>query len=144
MATDYDAVPNRSKAVYLKRKQNEIIAEKERDKELHENLDLDYRYIRMWDWQNSSSVSFGWKASGNMITYAVALQSKKDKFSRKAARKVINKRFVNDQVQMFTFWSENTVRDMGPILVAHYNSLREIKGVRDVPKYLRHIPVELG
>ena len=144
MKVDYDKIPDKEKAVYLKRKHDAAEHQKKAERSLQETVNLDYRYIRMYDYPKNSSVSFGWKRYGNEIQYTVALQSKKDKFSRKDARRVINKRFNTGCQHRFTFISDTHIRDMGPILVAHYNSLRKINGVRNVPKYLRHIPIYLG
>jgi len=144
MKVDYDKIPDKEKAEYLKSKHNKATYIKEAEKMLQMELDLNYRYIRMYDYPKNSSISFGWKRYGNEIQYTVALQSKKDKFSRKDARRVINKRFNTGCQHRFTFISDTHIRDMGPILVAHYNSLRKINGVRNVPKYLRHIPIYLG
>jgi hypothetical protein len=144
MLQQFEQIPDKEKARKLSALYEIKEAKKLAQKLLREKLDLNYRYIEMWSKAGVASISFGWKASGNMITYAVALQSNKDNFSRKKARIIINERFAKDEVQMFTFWSENTIKDMGGILASHYNSLREIQGVKNVPKYLRRIDIELG
>ena len=146
MGIEFDKIPDREKAERLKKEYQQNLMEQSNDKRLQENLNLEYRYVRMWDFMNGTdiSVSFGWKRKGDEIVYAVALQSKKDNFSRKDARKVINRRFYVGHTHSFTFVSKTAIRDMGPILAAHYNSLRELEGVVSVPKYLRHIPIIIG
>ena len=146
MLEQFAQIPDKEKAemlesIYL---ENEDI--KRLQKELQEIVNVEYRYIRNWDiWPHKcSSISFGWKREGDEIVYAVALQSRKDNFCRRYARNIINKRFSIGATQKFKFVSNTPIRDMGPILAAHYNSLREVVGIENVPKYLRHIPIYLG
>ena len=142
----FSQIPDKVKAEKLSKMYEEKENLKHFQKRLQENLDLNYRYIRTWDAQynKEGAVSFGWKRQGDEIVYAVTLQSHKDIFSRKDARRIINRRFSIGQTQSIIFLSSTTIRDMGPILAAHYNSLRSIQGVQSVPRYLRHIHIELG
>jgi len=142
---DYESIPDQAKAKELKQKHQAKEMLKEAEKKLHRKLKLNYRYVRTYDWQRgTTSVSFGWRQIDDAIVYSVALQSRKDHFSRKDARKHINKRFHNNQTQRFLFRSNSPIRDLGPILAVHYNSLKQVNGVQDVPDYLRHIPMYLG
>ena len=144
MLQQFEQIPDKEKAEKLSKEYEEKLAIEFNNKNLREMLSLNYRYISIWTKSGTASISFGWKSSGNMVTYAVALQSYKDNFSRKKARIIINNRFAKNEVQMFTFWTEFTIKDMGAILASHYNSLRKLKGVQNVPKYLRRINIEMG
>jgi len=142
----FSQIPDKAKAERLSKIYEEKENLKHFEKRLQENLALNYRYIRTWDerYNKDGAVSFSWKRQGDKIVYAVALQSHKDSFSRRYARKVMNRRFSTGQTQSFTFISDTAIRDMGPILALHYNSLRTLNGIKNVPKYLRHISIELG
>ena len=146
MLEQFAQIPDKEKAKILESIYLENEAIEKFQKELQELVNLEYRYIRNWDiWPHKcSSISFGWKREADEIVYAVALQSRKDNFCRRYARNVINKRFSIGAVQKFKFVSNTTIRDMGPILAAHYNSLRKVEGTLSVPEYLRHIPIFLG
>ena len=146
IAHRFEQIPDKEKAERLSKIYEEKESLKHFERRLQDNLALEYRYIRTWDSQYNKvgAVSFGWKKQGGELVYAVALQSHRDSFSRKDARRVINKRFSSGQTQSLIFESDTIIRDMGPILATHYNSLRGIRGVLNVPKYLRHIHIELG
>ena len=146
MLDQFAQIPDKEKAKKLENAYHQKLNEVNSELELQRTLNLKYRYIRIYprNTNGAFSVSFGWKRQGDEIIYAVALQSKKDNFSRKDAKKVINKRFFLEATHKFTFISSTHIRDIGPILAAHYNSLRKVQGVLNVPKYLRHIPIWLG
>ena len=144
MLDRFAQIPDREKAKKLESVYHQRLNERNSELELQRNLNLNYRYVRIWTEKGKASVSFGWKNFGNIVTYAVALQSCKDNFSRRMARKIINKRFEKKEVQTFLFQTESLIKDMGAILATHYNSTREIAGVTSVPKYLKKINIELG
>ena len=144
MLDRFAQIPDREKAKKLESVYHQRLNERNSELELQRNLNLNYRYVRIWTEKGMASVNFGWKESAGTFTYSVALQSVKDNFSKKEARKVINRRYADSEIQQFTFKSENTIRDIGPLLTFHYNNTKEIAGVVNVPKYLKKINIELG
>ena len=139
---DFSKIPDKEKAKelelsYIARKNNIL-----KENALQKQLELTYRYFRFWKKDIAVSVSFGYRKIGDVVKYTVALQSKKDYFSRKEARKHINRRWKNGNVVKFTI-PFNT-RDIDILIAIHWNS-RQISlmdyQIIYIPKYLSRIPI---
>jgi len=139
---DFSKIPDKEKAKELELKS---IARKHdilKENALQRQLGLTYRYFRFWKKDAEVSVSFGYRKIGDVVKYTVALQSKKDHFSRKEARKHINRRWKNDNAVEFTI-PFNT-RDIDILIAIHWNS-RQIHPndyqLTFIPNYLSRIPI---
>jgi len=142
---DFSKIPDKQKAYKLRRELVERKILTERKKELHDKLNLSYRYFRFHKKGKEVSVSIGYKFVGDMIVYSVALQSKNDNFSRKEARRVINERWKYDYVVEFHVGFKT--KEIDVTIACHYNSKKskpEEFGLVLIPKYLEKIPIKIG
>jgi hypothetical protein len=126
-----------------------IVKLKERvaERELQKELDLEYRYFR-WEHKTKEylcevSVSFGWKKIDDEIVYSFAMQSKNDRFSRKEARRYINKRFSSGSRHRFKVDKSFGMKQIPLLLVAHYNGMR-LYNLEKKPDHVKYIPVYFG
>jgi len=150
---NYNKIPDKERAERLFERRQEHKDRIEREAKLQFDLDLNYRYFRFKSKDSKGvegvevSVSVGWlfttTAGRETVTYAVALQSKKDSFSRKDARRQINKRWESGHTARFTVPIES-YRNIDVLIAWHYNSHEvtpEQFGILNFPKYLRRIPL---
>jgi len=140
---DFSKIPDQEKAKMLKQNMHNKRKKTLEEKELQEELDLNYRYFRFWDNNSLCAVSFGYKEIDGEIKYAVALQSKRDCFSRKKARQVINKRWDSNYGPVQFAIPFNT-KDITLLIAIHWNS-RVVHPteyqIYHIPKYLSRIPI---
>jgi len=153
---DYEKIPDRQRAEELFEKAQVRKNQEEKEAKLQFDLALHYRYFRfyppdVWTTSVEVAISVGWKIikvnNKELVSYAIALQSKKDTFSRKEARKHINDRWEKGLVAYFELPS-GIKRNVDTLIAWHYNShtmLPTEYGLRgNVPKYLWRIPIYFG
>ena len=132
-----------------------VEAEKVRklDEELEKELNLQYRHFRNGQ-SKGPIVSIGWTSGrkGNDIiefTYTIAICSKNDFFSRKAARREINERYSIGNVISFSVIDHNhlqtvpTVKGDSEMIKGHYNSHKTdpgLFGMIMIPQPAKFIP----
>ena len=141
---DFEKIPDREKAErleaeYLRREHIHKV-----EQELQERLALNYRYYRFYKKGKEVSVSVGYKISGDILSYTVALQSKNDKFSRKEARRVINDRW--DRVFYTCIDVPFPTREIDVLIALSYNGMIRSPGawgISKIPDYLKKIPIYL-
>ena len=148
---DYGKIPDRQRAEELLERAEVRKNKEEKEAKLQFDLALHYRYFRFYIGYNEVSISVGWKLqtvnNKEIVTYAIALQSKKDIFSRKKARKHINRRWEIGQTAHFNL-PANTHRNIDVLIAWHYNthliSPAQYGLIGNVPKYLWRIPIYFG
>jgi hypothetical protein len=149
---NFEKIPDKEKAKRLQKEYYERSEERECLEDLQKSLNLEYRYFRFWfNGDREISISVGWKRivydfDVDSIRYSIALQSKKDSFSRKEARKHINKRFNEGFSAEIPIANGIRNRNIDQLIAWHYNTHHvpwEDYGLRAniVPKYLRNIPI---
>lgn len=146
MSIDYDKVPHERRE-FLMGMAAMRAEKKQAEQDLHEKLALNYRYFKFWDDRSNKmvSISVGWRKIESdipEIEYAIAIQGKKDQFSRKEARKVINQRWVDKYIADFAI--SNTIKDVDTVIACHYNSHSFDDcdyGVAMIPKFASRIPI---
>jgi len=147
---DFSKIPvDKAEKIKKELMKRQLILKKE--KELHEEFGLNYRYFRFWKNYRLVSISIGYVTLGsprneenNIIEYAVALQSKNDNFSRKDARRVINQRWKKNKT--VKFYIDENIKAKDVVIACHYNSKAVspiIYGLKSIPKYLRYIPIHI-
>jgi len=142
-AIDFSKIPDQEKAKILQQNARNKRRKVLEEKELQEELALTYRYFRFCEKDTRVSISFGYKkVVDNKIRYTVALQSKRDCFSRKKARQIINKRWENGSVVQFPI-PFNT-KDIATLIAVHWNSRithTSSYHLLSIPKYLNSVPI---
>lgn len=149
---DYSKIPDQRKAKLLQTEHNNRIVRRKAEKDLQARLGLNYRYFRFDCKGKEVSVSFGWKiiktVDEDVLRYTLTLQSKKDNFSRRAARKIINMRWVEGQTRTVPITTKIKPKSVDYLLAWDYNtndfSPRTFGILGSIPKYLRRIPVTFG
>ena len=151
---DFSKIPDKEKVKRLKEEyhEREVILQHERDLRVVQNLQ--YRYFRFSKNEKEVSISIGYRWIRTLdyrisIEYAIALQSKNDKFSKRKARRIVNERFNDHKFIGFVvgFVADKFSVDQIDLLIAfHYNSGvcdPHSYGMLGIPKYLNKIPIGL-
>ncbi len=141
---DFTLIPDREKAERLTDEYAKREAIKLTERTLQEKLNLNYRYFRFFARGKEVAISVGYKIfnEGKSVAYAITFQSDKDQFSRKDARKYINKRW--DKNKVVEFFHTINPRQVDTLIACHYNSRANTPseyGVEGIPKYLNKIPI---
>jgi hypothetical protein len=142
---DLSKIPDQEKAQRLEKERKKRWMQRAHERELQNQLGLEYRYIRLvTDQLNMVAFCIGYKRNDEYVNYSVALKSKNDKFNRRIARNFINDRYRKGEMVTFFCDPEIKNKQIVNVIVSHWNSSihkPEAYGLEKIPKDLRNIPV---